>query len=156
MTDTLSSTDSKPTYKSVMGFDFGTRNIGIAMGQAITRTANAIAPIRAKDGIPDWDELGKIIEEWQPDAFVVGIPLNMDGTESEMSRRARKFGNRLHGRFMRPWHPVDERLTSFEAKEWAGRLGHKGHYGSDPVDGMAAQLLLESWMNGEGVPLLKI
>ena len=137
-----------------MGFDFGTRNIGIAMGQAITRTANAITPIRAKDGIPNWDELGRIIEEWQPDAFIVGIPLNMDGTESEMSRRARKFGNRLTGRFNKPWHPTDERLTSFEAKEWAGRLGHKGHYGSDPVDAMAAQLILESWMNGEGAEFL--
>ncbi len=144
----------KPPYTSVMGFDFGTRNIGIAMGQAITQTANAINPIKARDGIPDWDELARIVEEWQPDAFVVGMPLNMDGSESEMSRRARKFGNRLMARFDRAWHPVDERLTSFEAKEWANRLGHKGHYGSDPVDAMAAQLLLESWMHGEGAALL--
>ena len=141
-------------YKSVMGFDFGTKNIGIAMGQAVTRTANAIPSIKAKDGIPNWEQLGKIIEEWQPDAFVVGIPLNMDGTESEMARRAKKFGNRLRGRFNKPWHAADERLTSFEAKEWADRLGHKGHYGSDPVDGMAAQLILESWMNGDGAELM--
>lgn len=144
----------KPPYTSVMGFDFGTRNIGIAMGQAITQTANALAPIKARDGIPNWDELARIVEEWNPDAFVVGLPLNMDGTESEMSRRARKFGNRLMARFNRSWYPVDERLTSFEAKEWANRLGHKGHYGSDPVDAMAAQLLLESWMNGDGAEML--
>ncbi|CAM3483191.1 Holliday junction resolvase RuvX [Parendozoicomonas haliclonae] len=139
-----------------MGFDFGTRNIGIAMGQAVTQTANAISPIKARDGIPNWEELERIVEEWNPDAFVVGIPLNMDGTESDMSRRARKFANRLMARFNRAWHPVDERLTSFEAKEWAGRLGHKGHYGSNPVDAMAAQLLLESWMNGEGAELLAV
>ena len=144
----------KPPYTSVMGFDFGTRNIGIAMGQAVTRTANAITPIKARDGIPDWETLARIVDEWNPDAFVVGIPLNMDGTESEMSRRARKFGNRLMARFDRAWHPVDERLTSFEAKEWAKKLGHKGHYGSDPVDAMAAQLLLESWMNDQGAELL--
>ncbi|MCL6268454.1 Holliday junction resolvase RuvX [Sansalvadorimonas sp. 2012CJ34-2] len=147
---------TKQTYKTVMGFDFGTRNIGIAVGQAITCTANAIPSIKARDGIPDWDQLGRIIEEWQPDAFVVGMPLNMDGTESEMSRRAKKFGNRLKGRFNKPWHPVDERLTSFEAKEWAGKLGHKGHYGSNPIDDLAAQLILESWMNGEGAEHLGV
>ena len=57
-----------------MGFDFGTRNIGIAIGQAVTRTANAIPSIKARDGIPDWDQLGRIIDEWQPDAFIVGMP----------------------------------------------------------------------------------
>ena len=135
------------TLTTVLGFDFGTRNIGVASGQVITRTATALASLRARDGIPDWQHIEALIDQWRPDAVVVGIPLNMDGSESDMSRRARKFGNRIHGRWGLPFYPADERLTSFEAKEWAGRLGHKGHYGSNPVDAMAAQIILEAWLN---------
>ena len=135
------------TLTTVLGFDFGTRNIGVASGQVITRTATALASLRARDGIPDWQHIEALIDEWRPDAVVVGIPLNMDGSESDMSRRARKFGNRIHGRWGLPFYPADERLTSFEAKEWAGRLGHKGHFGSNPVDAMAAQIILEAWLN---------
>lgn len=135
------------TLTTVLGFDFGTRNIGVASGQVITRTATALASLKARDGIPDWQHIEALIDEWRPDAVVVGIPLNMDGSESDMSRRARKFGNRIHGRWGLPFYPADERLTSFEAKEWAGRLGHKGHYGSNPVDAMAAQIILEAWLN---------
>ena len=135
------------TLTTVLGFDFGTRNIGVASGQVITRTATALPSLKARDGIPDWQQIEALIDEWRPDAVVVGIPLNMDGSESDMSRRARKFGNRIHGRWGLPFYPADERLTSFEAKEWAGRLGHKGHYGSNPVDAMAAQIILEAWLN---------
>ncbi|WP_062263280.1 Holliday junction resolvase RuvX [Endozoicomonas arenosclerae] len=139
---------------TVMGFDFGTRNIGVAVGQAITRTATALPSFKAKDGIPNWDDVSALIEEWKPDAVVVGIPLNMDGTESQMSMRARKFGKRLHGRYNLPFYEADERLSSFEAKDWANKLGHSGHYGSNPVDGMAAQIILEGWMNDENNPVL--
>ena len=135
------------TLTTVLGFDFGTRNIGVASGQVITRTATALASLKARDGIPDWQHIEALIDQWRPDAVVVGIPLNMDGSESDMSRRARKFGNRIHGRWGLPFYPADERLTSFEAKEWAGRLGHKGHFGSNPVDAMAAQIILEAWLN---------
>jgi len=135
------------TLATVLGFDFGTRNIGVASGQIITRTASALLSLKARDGIPDWQQVEALIDEWRPDAVVVGIPLNMDGSESAMSRRARKFGNRIHGRWGLPFYPADERLTSFEAKEWAGRLGHKGHYGANPVDAMAAQIILEAWLN---------
>lgn len=133
--------------KTVLGFDFGTRNIGIAAGQSITKTTSPLPSIRAKDGIPDWTALEALMTEWKPDAVIVGIPLNMDGTESDMSRRARKFGKRLHGRFNIPFYEAEERLSSFEAKEWAQRLGHHGHYGAKPIDGMAAQIILESWLN---------
>ncbi len=135
------------TLNTILGFDFGTKNIGVAAGQAITQTATALPQLKARDGIPDWNQVEALIKEWKPDAVVVGIPLNMDGTESQMSMRARKFGKRLHGRFNLPFYEADERLTSFEAKEWADRLGHKGHYGSNPVDGMAAQIILEAWLN---------
>ncbi len=93
---------------TVLGFDFGTRNIGVASGQVITRTATALPSLKARDGIPDWQQIEELINEWRPDAVVVGIPLNMDGSESDMSRRARKFGNRIHGRWALPFYPADE------------------------------------------------
>ena len=142
------------SVKTIIGFDFGTKNIGVAVGQAITRTATALPQLKARDGIPDWNTVEALINEWQPDAVVVGIPLNMDGSESQMSLRARKFGKRLHGRFNLPFFEADERLSSFEAKDWADKLGHSKHYGSNPVDGMAAQIILEGWMNDENNPVL--
>ena len=101
---------------SIMSFDFGTKRIGIAVGQRLTGNTQALVPIKARNGIPDWDALQLIIDEWQPDAFVTGLPLNMDGSQSDMSRRANKFSRRLEGRFHRPSYTHDERLSSFEAK----------------------------------------
>ena len=82
-----------------MGFDFGTQKIGIAIGQTVTQTASPLPDLPAKDGQPKWDAVASLIKEWQPDAFVVGIPLNEDGSDNALSKRARKFANRLHGRF---------------------------------------------------------
>ncbi|NVK37146.1 MAG: Holliday junction resolvase RuvX [Gammaproteobacteria bacterium] len=134
-------------YQSIMAFDFGTKRIGIAMGQRVTESANGIGCINARDGIPNWEQLDQLVKEWQPDAFVVGLPINMDGTPSEMSRRANKFSNRLNARYGKPNFTIDERLSTFAAKEEAKSQGHKGHYKSDPVDALAAQFILESWFN---------
>ncbi len=131
---------------SFMSFDYGKKRMGIAMGQRITQSANGIGCISAKDGKPNWDELDKLVAEWKPDGFVVGLPLNMDGSESDMSKRANKFSKRLHGRYGKPSFTIDERLTTFEAKQTAKSQGHKGHYKSDPVDELAAQLILQSWL----------
>ncbi len=132
--------------KSIMSFDYGKKRHGIAMGQRITQTANGITCISAKDGKPNWDELDKIVKEWLPDAFVVGLPLNMDGSESDMSKRANKFSKRLQGRYGKPSFTIDERLSTFAAKQHAKDLGHKGHYKSDPVDEIAAQIILQTWL----------
>lgn len=126
-----------PEYKHVMAFDYGTKKMGVAIGQSITGTANPLKNITAKDGIPSWAEIGKLVEEWQPDLFVVGLPLNMDGTESDISIRAEKFARRLTGRFNIPHLTVDERLTSFEAKQYAEE--------KDDVDAIAAKLILETY-----------
>ncbi len=80
---------------------------------------------------------------------MVGIPLNMDGTPSEMSRRARKFANRLHGRFNRPSYGMDERLSTFEAKGISLARGGSRDFKENSVDGIAAQLILESWFAEE-------
>ncbi len=137
----------KHPIRTLLAFDFGLRNIGVAIGQAVTGTANALPPLKAQNGTPNWEQIAQLIQEWQPDAFVVGIPLNMDGSDSTMSQRARKFGNRLYGRFGKPWFARDERLSSFEAKDWARKLGHDGNYTNAPIDSLAAQLILESWLN---------
>ncbi len=132
--------------RSLMGFDFGTRSIGIATGQEVTGTASPLTSVKANDGIPDWAQIEKILKEWQPDLLIVGLPLNMDGTEQEMTQRAKKFGQRLHGRFGFQVEFKDERLTTTDAK---ARLFERGGYralGKSKVDAVSAQLILESWM----------
>ena len=134
----------------IMGFDYGTRKIGIAVGQLITKTANPIAIISARDGIPDWSEIEKLILEWQPAQLVIGLPLNMDETESEMSRRSLKFARRLTGRFNIPHDTIDERLTSREARSIheshsSTQRGSAGRSGNE-IDDIAAQIILESWL----------
>ena len=136
----------EPGNRSLMGFDFGTRSIGVATGQEITGTASPLTSLKANDGIPDWSQIEKILKEWQPDLLIVGLPLNMDGTEQEMTQRARKFGQRLHGRFGFQVEFKDERLTTTDAK---ARLFEHGGYralGKSRVDAVSAQLILESWM----------
>lgn len=132
---------------SLLAFDYGLKNIGVAYGQSITGTATELPPVPARDGIPDWEQLGKLLKEWQPQLLLVGLPLNMDDSESELSQRSRKFANRLHGRFGLPVELFDERLTTRLAKEEARERGHRGNYATAPVDSIAARLLLESWFN---------
>ena len=130
-----------------MAFDFGTKSIGIAVGQTATYTAKELNPIKALDGIPNWELLEKILQEWKPNKVIVGLPLNMDGTEQELTRRARKFGNRIKGRFNLEVEFVDERLTTREAKEEAFAMGHKGNFAQSPIDSIAARIILESFWN---------
>jgi len=128
-------------------FDFGVKRFGVATGNDFLKTAQELAPISAKDGIPNWDLIQQLVTEWKPAFFVVGLPLNMDGSPSEMSLRATKFGKRLKGRFNLPVHMVDERLTSFEAKQHAKAEHGISDFGRHSVDGAAACLILESWFN---------
>ncbi|GAB3487788.1 Holliday junction resolvase RuvX [Marinomonas epiphytica] len=130
---------------TVLGFDFGTTRMGVAFGQSVTGTAQPLAPLKAKDGIPNWDDIGKLVSEWQPEAFVVGLPLDMDGTENEMCLRARKFAKRLHGRYNKPYFMMDERLSSFEAKGRVIAQGGNRNFKENSVDGLAAQMIIESW-----------
>lgn len=131
----------------VLGFDFGTRRIGIAVGQTVTRTASAVATLTSRDGGPDWTGIGRLIEQWRPTALVVGVPLRMDGTEHELTRLARRFGNRLQGRYHLPVFCVDERLTSVEAERLLDEAGALRREDKATVDSVAAQLLLQSWLN---------
>lgn len=130
----------------VLGFDYGSKHIGVAVGQAVTGQARELCVLKAQNGVPDWSRVEALIKEWQPDALIVGLPLNMDGTPSEMSARAEKFARRLNGRFGLPAYTQDERLTTFEAKGQRLAEGQRGSWSQRPVDALAAALLLESWL----------
>lgn len=136
------------TPQCLLGFDYGTRQIGVAVGQTLTGTARPLKELRARDGIPNWEQIAALLSEWQPDALVVGLPLNMDGSPSDMSARAEKFGRRLQGRFQLPVHFIDERLSTFEAKQVLRDTGQRTpvSYRDNPVDSLAAALLLETWL----------
>ena len=135
-----------PHIKLVLGFDYGTTNIGVAVCQLALGEARPLKPIKARDGVPNWDELGKLIQEWQPDLVIVGLPLNMDGSESEMCTRAKKFARRLNGRFNVSTDMMDERLSSFEAKGDVMARGGNRDYKNNPIDSIAAKYILESWL----------
>lgn len=135
--------DNRNQTLSALCFDFGSKRIGVAFGQSVTGTAQAVCTLAAKDGIPNWQEIEELVSKWQPNVFVVGLPFNMDDTESELLVRARKFGNRLEGRLHKPCYGMDERLSSFEAR---GQL-LRGESEAQ-LDSLAAQLILESWFAG--------
>lgn len=138
--------------RRVMAFDFGTRRIGVAVGQELLATGQPVALIPARDGIPDWHQIEALLTEWQPDLVVVGLPLNMDDSENDMCARARKFGKRLHGRYHVPVEMVDERLTSFEAKGDVIAAGGSRDFGRHGVDDRAAVLILETWFGQQSNP----
>jgi putative Holliday junction resolvase len=140
------STDSAP--RIVLGFDFGTKRIGVAVGQELTGTARALETLTSPNGGPDWAGISRLIETWQPDALVLGLPLNLDGSDHEVTRLVRRFGNRLRGRYNLPVHTIDERLSSAEAE---AMLAEKGHFEKEDVDKVAAQVILQSWLEQQAM-----
>ncbi|WP_295538552.1 Holliday junction resolvase RuvX [uncultured Thiohalocapsa sp.] len=145
---------------TLLGFDFGTRKIGVAVGQTVTATASALTTLRHRGGKPDWAAIEALIREWRPQAAVLGLPHNMDDTEEEtLAAPVRRFARQLTGRFAIPVHLVDERLTTLAAERALaaeGRLADAGagtrkrrrHGGPqrDVVDAYAAKLILETWL----------
>lgn len=131
----------------VIGFDFGTHSIGVAVGQSLTGTASPLPALKAKDGQPNWDLVAKLFADWQPETVVVGLPLNMDGTEQPLTNLARKFANRLHGRFGVQVVLQDERLTTVAAKEDLFSRGGYKQLQKGKVDSAAAQLIVEDYLS---------
>ncbi len=123
--------------KSLLCFDFGTKRIGVAVGQTITQTATPLQTVKNKNNHPDWNNIEQLIDEWQPDALVVGLPLNMMDEVQEMTIASEKFMRQLHGRFHLPVYSIDERLSSFEAAQRTGK--------TTDLDPVAAQAILETW-----------
>ncbi len=144
---------SREGERLVLGFDFGTRRIGVAVGNELLASARELEAMPARDGIPDWAQVERLVKSWEPDLFVVGLPLTAEGAEQEMSVRARKFGKRLFGRFGVPCEMVDERGSTGEAKVIARERGHRGSWRDDGVDGISAVLIVERWFAArEGLP----
>jgi len=131
--------------QTIMGVDYGTGSIGFAIGQSLTGTASPLNALKAKDGVPDWAEVEKILKEWQPDLVVVGLPLNMDGTEQPITHRAKKFANRLHGRFGVQVTTHDERLTTVDAKAHLFERGGFKNLKKGNIDSQSAVVILESY-----------
>lgn len=123
----------------LLAFDFGLRHIGVAAGQTVTATAGPLTTLSARQGKPDWATVASLIREWSPRHLLVGLPLNMDGTESDMSERARKFAAELERRTALPVTLVDERLTTREAQGLDADRAHE----------LAAVLIAETWLNGQ-------
>ncbi|WP_288417978.1 Holliday junction resolvase RuvX [uncultured Acinetobacter sp.] len=133
------------THSMIMAFDFGTQKMGIAIGQAAIESSTPLALFPMKDGIPNWEQLLKIVQEWKPTLFLVGLPLNMDDSESELSARARKFARRLrHQTNITIWM-VDERLTTREARDELDHYHSQGRAKGVAADSLAAGLLIQSW-----------
>ncbi|AIU89837.1 Holliday junction resolvase RuvX [Pectobacterium odoriferum] len=135
--------------RTILAFDFGTKSIGVAIGQEITGTARALTSFKALEGIPDWQKVEKLLSEWQPDLVVVGLPLNMDGTEQPLTARARKFANRLHGRFGVAIELHDERLSTVEARADLFERGGFKALDKGSVDAASAVIILESWFEAQ-------
>ncbi len=133
---------------TLLGFDFGPRKIGVAIGQTITGSASALTTIRSHRDKPDWSRIEQLVREWQPNGAVVGLPFNMDDTETELAPNARRFARQLQGRFGLDVHLVDERLTSLEARRQLGRNATS----LEAVDAMAAKLILDTWLTDVAIP----
>lgn len=142
--------------RTLLGFDYGLRRIGVAVGQELTGTASALTTLINSDSGPDWLVITRLIKEWQADALVVGIPLNMDDSEHEMTHAARRFARQLQGRYGLPVYEADERLSSMEAEQVMiaqnirspnrKRQQHRAR-----IDREAAQIILQTWLNEQAV-----
>jgi putative Holliday junction resolvase len=132
---------------TVIGFDFGSRRIGVAVGETVTRIASPLCAIEAEANEARFEAIGRIVDEWKPKGFVVGRPpRHPDGTEHEVARLAEKFGRRLEARYNVPVLYVDETLTSAEAE--ASLRGKRTRPGSkSDVDALAATLILQSFLD---------
>jgi len=124
--------------KTLLCFDYGQKRIGVAVGQAITGTATPLQIINVYNNQPEWDRIQQMIKDWQPEALIVGIPIQMDDSRQEMTAAAERFVRQLEGRFHLPVFGVDERLSTFEAKNRSGM--------EKEIDSIAAQAILETWL----------
>jgi putative Holliday junction resolvase len=133
--------------KVILAFDFGLKHIGVAIGQEITNTAQTFFSLDAKNGEPDWSQLDPLVKEWDPKLMVVGNPLNMDGSDSEIKKNSDKFSDLINKRYKVPVELMDERLTTREAK--ARLKSEEGSFISTGKDThqIAAQIILENWFS---------
>lgn len=142
---------AKLTATTYLGFDFGNKKIGVAVGQTLTATASPLQTIRSINQTPNWEVISQLIKEWQPLGLVVGISKQQNGEDNLITPRMRKFCRQLEGRYHKPVYQVDETLSTFEAKQL---LFDDLHVSAAKLwevqDQLAAQLILQSWLNNQG------
>lgn len=141
--------------RTVLGFDFGTRRIGMAFGQRITGTASALPVVAHGGGGPDWARIEQAIREWRPEALVVGLPLTLDGGEQTTATLARRFARVLGERSGLPVHLQDERMTSIEADRRFAAMraaGQRRRHDAALLDSIAAQVIVENFLASPAPP----
>ncbi|MDO8931415.1 MAG: Holliday junction resolvase RuvX [Rhodocyclaceae bacterium] len=132
---------------TVLAFDFGTRRIGVAVGETMLKSARPLTTITAEANAPRFEAIGRLIAEWQPACLVVGLPLALDGSEHDMTARSRRFANQLHGRFGLPVELADERLSSAAAESHLRARGHDPRRDKAAIDAAAAAVILQSYFD---------
>lgn len=136
--------------ETVLAFDYGLRRIGVAVGQAVTRSASALCTLENRDHGPDWSQLDRLVADWQPARLLVGMPQTADGAEPALKAPIDAFCEQL-GRYGLPLHQVDERLSSREAGAKlvaARRAGRRRRIAKGDIDAAAAALIAERWLQG--------
>jgi putative Holliday junction resolvase len=128
---------SEQAVQTILGFDFGIKRIGIAVGNTLTGQAQPLAVVKAIDNAARFKQIGELIAEWRPACLVVGEPLHPDGAEHEMTLRCRRFANQLHGRFSLPVQLVDERYSSAVIPAKRGEI----------IDAKAAAIILQQYFD---------
>jgi putative Holliday junction resolvase len=132
---------------TVLAFDYGTRRIGVAVGNTLTRTARPLATVASDDRDAALHAIGKLVAEWQPQRLVVGLPVHADGTPHAMTGRAERFARDLEQSFHLPVARADERFTTQAAGQMLGEAGKGGRTARAVRDQVAAQLILEAWFD---------
>lgn len=138
---------------TLLGFDYGRRRIGVALGNTLTRSAAALATLEAREGAPDWSQLAALLQQWRPARLVVGVPYNADGSQSDLAEEALRFSRRLFGRYGIPVDTIDESLSSADAAERlraARREGRRPKVDKAALDSAAAAVILQSWLDNHG------
>ena len=136
-------------YRTILGFDFGTKRIGVAVGQELTASARGLTTLHNQKLEPNWEAIAHLIEEWQPQLLVVGMPTNMDNSPHPLEEAVQAFGEQLHIRFNLPVEWIDEKLSSMEAEEIlaSGDFSKQRKHDKAEIDKLAAELILQSWLN---------
>lgn len=129
-----------------LGFDYGFKRIGVAVGQSITANARPLTTVLASNGQPNWVDVDQLVQEWQPEALIIGLPTCLDGKEQYTTVAAKAFAKKLAKRYSLDVHLVDERLTTVEARSRLFAQGGYRRIQQSQVDAVAAVLILEQWL----------
>lgn len=140
----------QPVNGTLLGIDFGTKRIGLSVGQTLTQTATPIDPVHVKNDTINWQQFDQVMKKWHIKAIVIGIPLNIDGTNQKITTLTQAFAQQLKERYQCPLFGMDERLTSVEARQQLFDQGGYKLLKKHSIDSIAAQMILEAWLQHYG------